>query len=404
MGEDGGIAMVENTSRRFRPFHLREEPAANLGELAKDVVRALETEHPELLGYLVWTPDRLDMLTDAVEQIIEGCVVDLPELKPLIRRSVVNQITGLGPLDELLLDDSVTEIMINRPEEVVVERGGCLEAVPSQFVDEAEVRSLAQRLAARAGRSLTTESPMVDARLSDGSRISAIIPPVSQHTIVAIRRALDRPPVVEDLLATGALTEEAWRYLVQAVRDRRNSVIAGGAGAGKTHLLRLLAAEIPEPERLVAIEDVRELQLTRSGVISLEAGGRYTIHDLFVQALRLRPDRILVGEVRAGEALDLIEAMGSGHPGSLTTVHSPGPGIDTIYRLARAALRSGTPFGFEAICEQIMRTVDVIVFTGREPNGKRGIWQIDVVDSLAVYPVFVRRGGTLSRVDVEPVP
>lgn len=404
MDEDGGIAMIENTGRRFRSFQLREEPAINLGELARDVVRVIETEHPELLGYLVWTPDRLDMLTDAVEKVVEECVVDLPELKPLIRRSVVNQITGLGPLDELLLDDTVTEIMINRPEEVVVERNGRLEMVPSQFVDEAEVRSLAQRLAARAGRSLTTESPMVDARLSDGSRISAVIPPISQNTTVAIRRALDKPPVVEDLFSTGALTEEAWQYLVQAVRGRRNSVIAGGASVGKTHLLRLLAAEIPESERLVTIEDVRELQLARSGVVSLEAGGRYTIHDLFVQALRLRPDRILVGEVRAGEALDLIEAMSSGHPGSLTTVHSPGPGMDTIYRLARAALRSGTPFGFEAICEQIMRTVNIVVFTGREPNGKRGVWQIDVVDSLVVYPVFVRRAGILSRVDLEPVP
>ncbi len=370
----------------------------NLAEISSRVVREIEGRHPDQLGYLVWTEERLAALGSAVDALLDDWDTDLA-VRPLVRRSALNQLTGLGALDALLLDDRITEIMVNRADEVMVERGGVLERVPSVFTDEAEVAALAQRLAARAGRDLTTEHPMADARLSDGSRISVILPPVSRYPALAIRRTPEHPPDVEDLLASGAVTPEVWRFLTEAVAGRANVVVAGGAGAGKTHLLRLLITAVPEDQRLVIIEDVRELDLPRAGIVSLESSGRYTTHDLVVQALRMRPDRIVVGEVRAQEALDLIEAMATGHPGSFTTVHSPGPGLDTVYRLARAALRSGTPLSFDVLCQQILRAVDVLVFVARTPSGARRVEEVDVIVDGAVKPRFRRDGaGHLGRV------
>lgn len=369
-----------------------------MAEVSVRVAREVERAHPEQLGYLVWSEERLQALGLAVDQVLETLGTD-SAVRPLVRRSALNQLTGLGALDALLLDERVTEIMVNRADEVMVEREGVIERVPSVFVDEAEVASLAQRLAARAGRSLTTENPMADARLADGSRISAILPPISRYPALAIRRAPERPPTVADLVAAGSVTDEVWGFLAESVRSRANLVVAGGAGAGKTHLLRLLTHAIGDDERLVVIEDVRELDLARPGVVSLESSGRYTTHDLVVQALRMRPDRIVVGEVRAQEALDLIEAMASGHPGSFTTVHSPGPGLDTIYRLARAALRSGTPLTFEVLCEQILRAVDVVVFVRRTPEGRRQVDEVDIIVDGAVRPHFQRdEAGRLVRV------
>ncbi len=361
------------------------------------MVREVEARHADQLGYLVWTEERLAALGRAVDALLDDFDTE-PAVRPLVRRSALNQLTGLGALDALLLDDRITEIMVNRADEVVVERGGVLERVASVFADEAEVAALAQRLAARAGRDLTTEHPMADARLSDGSRISVILPPVSRYPALAIRRTPERPPSIDDLLEAGAVTLEVWEFLAESVQARANVVVAGGAGAGKTHLLRLLTDVIPHDQRLVVIEDVRELDLPRGGTVSLESSGRYTTHDLVVQALRMRPDRIIVGEVRAQEALDLIEAMATGHPGSFTTVHSPGPGLDTVYRMARAALRSGTPLSFEVLCQQILRAVDIIVFVARTPEGARRVAEVDVIVDGAVRPRFVRdRAGQLER-------
>ena len=361
------------------------------------MVREVEARHADQLGYLVWTEERLAALGRAVDALLDDFDTE-PAVRPLVRRSALNQLTGLGALDALLLDDRITEIMVNRADEVVVERGGVLERVASVFTDEAEVAALAQRLAARAGRDLTTEHPMADARLSDGSRISVILPPVSRYPALAIRRTPERPPSIDDLLEAGAVTPEVWEFLTESVQARANVVVAGGAGAGKTRLLRLLSDAIPHDQRLVVIEDVRELDLPRGGTVSLESSGRYTTHDLVVQALRMRPDRIIVGEVRAQEALDLIEAMATGHPGSFTTVHSPGPGLDTVYRMARAALRSGTPLSFEVLCQQILRAVDIIVFVARTPEGARRVEEVDVIVDGAVRPRFVRdRAGQLER-------
>jgi pilus assembly protein CpaF len=371
-----------------------------LGNLAETVTRTIEAEHPEVIGYLVWTPERLERLFAVVDQVLERVGPETLELRPVLRRSVVNHLTGLGPLDPLLLDDSVTEILINRPDDVQVERRGQLEPVEGLFLDESEVLALAKRLAARAGRSLNTETPMTDARLADGSRIAVVVPPVSENTAVAIRRAVDRAPDLDDLVAQGTLTYQAWDVLQRAVQERLNIVVAGGAGVGKTHLMRLLAAAIPKGERIIVIEDVRELGIERPGTVSLEAGGRFGLHDLLVQALRMRPDRILVGEVRGGEALDLVESMATGHPG-LSTVHSPGPGMDTVYRLALAASRGAVALPFATLLELILHTLDMIVFMRRTPDGVRLVDQVDWVNDGHPMPLFRRTGSELLRTGCE---
>jgi pilus assembly protein CpaF len=374
------------------------EGTPTLPDLAGDVAQALATRHPDLLRFLVWTPERIQQLTTAVDAELATREVEPPELKALVRRSVVNQVTGLGPLDEVLLDESVTEILVNRHDDMWVERNGQLMPIPSVFLDDAEVQRLAQRLAARVGKSLTTESPMVDARLSDGSRIAAVLPPVSQHPTIAIRRAQERPPTWDDLLQAGSITEDAMEFLRSCVRGRANMVIAGGAGTGKTHLLRLLAGDIPAAERVVTIEDVAELALGRPGLVALETAGRYGVHDLFVQALRLRPDRILVGEVRGGEALDLIEAMQSGHPGTLSTVHSPGPGWATLHRIARAAMRNVVTIPYQAVLEEVARAVHIVVFLRRETSGLRRVVHIDRIVDGVVEEVFRPERSMLVRV------
>lgn len=392
--------MGETSFRRFQPLRAEESRAVAVGNLAETVTRAIEAEHPEVIGYLVWTPERLERLFAVVDEALDRIGPDTVELRPLLRRSVINHLTGLGPLDPLLLDDTVTEILINRPDDVQVERAGRLEPVEALFLDETEVLALAKRLAARAGRSLNTETPMADARLADGSRIAVIAPPISENTAVAIRRAADRAPDLDDLVASGSLTFEAWDVLRRAVVDRMNLVVAGGAGVGKTHLLRLLAREIPDGERVVVIEDVRELRLQRSGAVALESGGRFSMHDLLVQALRMRPDRILVGEVRGGEALDLLESMATGHPG-LSTVHSPGPGMDTVYRLALAASRGAVSLPFGTLCDLILRTLDIVVFMRRGPDGVRLVDQVDVVRDGRPLPLFRRAGSELVHTGCE---
>ncbi len=359
-------------------------------EETREVAREVEAAFPDRVGYLVWTPERLARLGEAVDAALDRRGVRALEARPLIRRSVVNQLTGLGPLDSLLLDDSVTEIMVNRFDDVMVERDGVLDPVASIFVDDDEVLALALRLAARSGRNLNSESPMADARLADGSRISLVIPPVSEHPAMAIRRANDTGLEPDDLIRQGSLSAEVWDYLVDAVRKRRNIIVAGGAGTGKTHLARLLLREVGPLERLVVIEDVRELNLARHGVLALEARGRFSTHDLIVQALRLRPDRIVVGEVRGGEALDLIEAMASGHPGSLCTVHSPGGGLATIHRIARAAMRNTAAMPYPALLEEIRAALDLVVFLARDERGRRGVFGIDAIRADGVSPVFVR--------------
>lgn len=355
----------------------------------------LTERHPDRLSHLVWDAERVRGLEMAVDEVVTADDSCPEHLRAFYRRSLINRITGLGPLDALLVDESVTEIMVNG-QEVFVERQGRMERATA-FADADDVADLARRIAHRAGRELNTENPLCDARLSDGSRIHCALPPVSDRPSITIRRAPMQPLTLEDCLGSGAWSREVWEDLTRLVADRRNLIIAGGAASGKTSLLRLLAQTIPADERLVTIEDVRELQIEHDNVVRLETFREFTLKRLVSDALRMRPDRIIVGEVRGGEALDLVEAMASGHPGSLCTVHSGGGGHRTINRLARLALQRGSGLSFDALRDEIMDAVDIIVYLIRDPDGLRRIDTVTAVQSGEFHVLWRWTGAGLTR-------
>lgn len=355
----------------------------------------LTERYPDRLSHLVWDAERVRSLEMAVDRVVTEDETCPEHLRAFFRRSLINRITGLGPLDALLVDETVTEIMVNG-QEVFVERHGGLERAAA-FEDVDDVADLARRIAHRAGRELNTENPLCDARLSDGSRIHCALPPVSDRPSITIRRAPIKPLTLEDCLGSGAWSREVWEDLTRLVAERRNLIIAGGAASGKTSLLRLLAQTIKPSERLVTIEDVRELQIVHDNVVRLETFRQFTLNRLVSDALRMRPDRIIVGEVRGGEALDLVEAMSSGHPGSLCTVHSAGGGHRTVNRLARLALQKGSGLSFEALREEIMDAVDIIVYLIRDADGLRRIDSVTAVQSGGFQVLWRWTGHGLAR-------
>ena len=375
--------------------HAQETPNER-GQMIQQWQTAVETQYPELVGHLVWDRDRLMALEHAIDQVMANSQ-DVPGLG-LLRRSVLNQLTGLGPLDELLTDDRNSEIMVNGSDAVFCEQEGRIISVAQKFADNDEVTLLAQRLAHRAGRELTTEHPWCDARLADGSRIHCVLPPVADRPTITIRRAPRQPMVLEDFLRAGFLSPELWQDLVRWVRGRRNIIVAGGAGSGKTSLLRVLAEHIKSEERLITIEDVRELNLRHRHVVSLETHRHHTLHDLLVNALRMRPDRIIVGEVRGDEALELIEAMQTGHPGSLSTVHSQSGDMSTIYRLARMCVRGATGIPFEALVDQILATIEIVVYVRRFLDGSRRIDTVSQISAAGPKTLWQFDRGVWNRV------
>lgn len=347
----------------------------------------LAKDYPQRVAHLVWDRERIRLLEDALDIVIQQDEECPEHLAAFYRRSLINRLTGLGPLDPLLQDDTITEIMVNG-QQTYVERRGVIEALPVEFYDTEEVQDLARRIANRAGRELNTESPLCDARLSDGSRIHCVLPPVSEVPTITIRRAQRQSLTVSDWIEHGSFTEELWEDLTHMVQTRRNLIIAGGASTGKTSLLRLLAHAIDQDERLVTIEDVRELNVPHANTVRLESYRQHTVRDLVVNALRMRPDRIIVGEVRGAEALDLIEAMSSGHPGSLCTVHSADGGLRTIHRLARMALQKAPGLSFETLAAQIMDTIDAIIYLVREPGGRRRLDTVMEVGPNGLRPCW----------------
>ena len=341
---------------------------------------------------------------DGLAAAVNRAVADLPSgwrvPRQLVGAEVLRRLLGFGRLDELLGDPSVSDILVNRPDWVVVERHGRLEPTDVRFRDDAEVYNLAQRVVARAGRSLNTETPFVDARLPDGSRVNCIVPPLSAHPVISIRRRaagwLDGPTWV----ANGSATPEILASLAAAVRGRLNLVVAGATGSGKTTLLRLLASWIPADQRVITIEDVAELGLDHPHVVALEANRRYGLHELLVNALRMRPDRILLGELRGSEAVELLDAMGTGHEGSMTTVHSRSPYEETIWRLARAMQRADLDMPFERTIEQIRETVDVVLFLRRLRSGQRIISHVVEVLPTAFVDLWRWDGDGWQRGDL----
>jgi len=306
-----------------------------------------------------------------------------------IMQEITDEILGFGPITSLLLDESVSEIMVNGPYQVYVERQGKLELTPITFADNDHVLHIIEKIVAPLGRRIDESSPLVDARLKDGSRVNAIIPPLALNgPTITIRKFAKEPLQVEDLIRLGTLTPNMALFLEACVRARINIVVSGGTGSGKTTTLGILSAYIPEDERIITIEDAAELQLRQSHVISLETRpanaegkGQITIRDLVINSLRMRPERIIVGEVRGGEALDMLQAMNTGHDGSLTTGHANTP-RDMLARLETMVLMSGMDLPLRAIREQISSAIDLIIQQSRLQDGSRRITHITEVLGL----------------------
>lgn len=306
-----------------------------------------------------------------------------------------------GPLDELLHDDSISEVMVNGPDQVYVERKGQLTLSDVRFESEEQLIQLIRDIAAFVGRRIDNDSPMVDCRLPDGSRVNAIIPPLAlDGSSLTIRKFSRDPYTVQDLIGFGTLTAEAAAFLEACVKSHFNILVAGGTGSGKTTTLNVLSSFIPDNERVVTIEDAAELQLRQPHKVRLESRparidgtGRVSIRDLVVNSLRMRPDRIVIGECRSGEALDMLQAMNTGHDGSLTTIHANTP-RDTLSRLETLVLMSGVELPQRAIREQIASAIHIIVQQSRIRDGSRRITNITEVigregDTITLQDVFL---------------
>lgn len=302
---------------------------------------------------------------------------------------LLDEMLGLGPIEPLLKDETVTEIMINGPKHIFVERLGKLHLTKVQFHDDMHLMNIIERIIAPLGRRIDESSPLVDARLEDGSRVNIIIPPLSLiGPCVTIRKFTKEPLSVENLIGFGSLSETMAGFLRACIAARLNIVVSGGTGSGKTTTLNVLSSFIPSDERIVTIEDAAELQLMQEHVVTLESrpaniegSGEITIRDLVRNALRMRPDRIIVGEVRSGEALDMLQAMNTGHDGSLTTAHANSP-RDVLSRLETMVLMAGMDLPVRAIREQISSAVDLIIQQSRIRDGSRKITYITEVQNM----------------------
>ena len=306
-----------------------------------------------------------------------------------IAQEVTDEILGHGPLEPLLRDGEVTEIMVNGPDSIYVERAGRIYPVDATFTSDAHLRRTIDKIVGRVGRRVDESSPLVDARLADGSRVNAVIPPIAlDGSLLTIRKFSADPFTDKDLIAFGTMTPQVRDFLEACVRGRRNIVISGGTGSGKTTLLNVISSFIPEDERIITIEDAAELQLRQDHVLRLESRpaniegrGSIPIRELVKNALRMRPDRIVVGEVRDGAALDMLQAMNTGHDGSITTVHANTP-RDSLSRLETMVLMAGVDLPVRAIRDQVSSAVNLIVQQARLKDGSRRIVAITEVEGM----------------------
>jgi pilus assembly protein CpaF len=367
----------------------------------EDHLRNIHLLHQKLLenlrsnGYLTeQTNDKIQTeLKPKARDILDRLIQEMDIPDRMIRQKWVAETLdiafGLGPLQPLLDNEEVSEIMVNGPEQVYIEKKGLLEKTNVRFHDDIQLRTVIERILAPIGRRIDESQPYVDGRLHDGSRLNAVIPPLSLNgPILTIRKFSKHKLKAEDLIKLGSLSREAADFLGACVKARKNIVVSGGTGSGKTTLLNILSSFIPDNERIVTIEDSAELQLSQDHVVRLEARpanlegkGQISIRDLVINALRMRPDRIVVGEVRGGEALDMLQAMNTGHDGSLTTAHANSP-RDVLSRLETMCLFTGLDLPMKAIREQIARAIHLIVQQSRLPGGKRSVTHISSVQGM----------------------
>ncbi len=380
------------TGKSNQPQPVGEEYAALRQQVHLEVVDLLNKNQRNQ-----GEPDVKEMIDGLLE--VYGNQAPRPDRNRLAKE-IYNEVKGLGPLEQLLSDPTVSEIMVNGPKQVYVERRGKLEKSDIVFHDAQHVMSIIDRIVSPLGRHIDEANPMVDARLADGSRVNAIIPPLALNgPTLTIRKFSAIPLTVQDLIGFGSLSLKMAQFLEACVKGRLNIIVSGGTGSGKTTLLNVLSSYIPHDERIITIEDAAELQLRQEHVLTLESRsanlegkGEVAIRDLVRNALRMRPDRIVVGEVRGGETLDMLQAMNTGHDGSLTTAHANSP-RDVLSRLETMVLMAGMQLPIAAIRQQITGAMDIVVQQSRLRDGSRKVVSICEVlgmesDTIVMQEIF----------------
>ena len=385
------------------PSHLRAVAQEIKKQAHKELLVRLNLKKLALSGI---SEDELNRkAAEMVKEILGQLSIELPSglnIK-IIEKELIQEAIGLGPLENLIARDDITEIMVNAADEVFVEKGGVLYRTDTAFADDAQVLSAIERIVSPLGRRIDESSPMVDARLPDGSRVNAIIPPLALGgPSITIRKFSKKPLQASDLVRFGSISPEMIKFLAVCVAVRKNILISGGTGSGKTTLLNVLSSFLPNRERIVTIEDAAELQLHQEHIVRLEARppniegrGEVTIRDLVRNSLRMRPDRIVVGECRGGEALDMLQAMNTGHDGSLTTIHANTP-RDALSRLETLVLMSGFDLPLRAIREQVASAINIVVQISRERDGSRKVVNISEIvkmegDVITMQDIFAFR-------------
>ena len=390
---------------RLQELHVRRPAVAPARDAYMDLKNRIQDK---LIAELDPTMDisHTDEVRRTIEEMYdtilaqESIILSRSERQRLFEQ-IVAEILGYGPIEPLLADETITEIMVNGAKNIYIERKGMLEKVNTSFESDEHLMRIIDRIVAPLGRRIDESSPYVDARLPDGSRVNAIIPPLSLiGPVLTIRKFARIPFTVENLIDFGTITPEAIEFLKACVIARLNIVISGGTGSGKTTFLNVLSGFIPNDERIVTIENAAELQLRQEHVVTLEmrppnieGKGEVSIRDLVINSLRMRPDRIVVGECRGGEALDMLQAMNTGHDGSLTTIHSNSP-RDTLARLETMTLMAGMDLPLRAIREQVASAINLVVHQERMKDGSRKIVNITEVqgmegDVIVMSDIFV---------------
>jgi pilus assembly protein CpaF len=394
---------ASSTGAQQQAGRRRSGPLDPFGELKRQVHQSLlDTLGPKLYDARLTQSELEQKVRQTLQEVLAAGEMPLTSIdRARIAQEIADDILGYGPIEPYLRDVDVTEIMVNGPDQIFVERGGRIHPVEGRFADEGHLRRTIDKIVGRVGRRVDESSPMVDARLPDGSRINAIIPPLAvDGSLLTIRKFAADPLTADDLVAFGSITRTVSDFLASCVRGRLNILVSGGTGAGKTTTLNVLSGFIPGDERVITIEDAAELQLHQEHVLRLEARppniegrGEVRIRDLVRNALRMRPDRIIVGEIRDAAALDMLQAMNTGHDGSVGTVHANSP-RDVLSRVETMVLMAGVELPVRAVREQISSAVDLIVHQARFKDGSRRVTHITEVvgmegDVITLQDLFV---------------